>query len=89
MEELRKQFEKWCQCERNGVILKIGIDGEYNSRESQIMWEAWQASRAAIVIDLPPKMGEHQTMWDGTDWNQMHEHAVTAIRAAGLRVKEK
>lgn len=88
MEELRKQFEKWCQCERNGVILKIGIDGEYNSRESQIMWEAWQASRAAIEIELP------KNKWHPCDCIDVvvaydKDDIDQCIRAAGLRVKEK
>lgn len=87
MDESRKQFEEWFN-PRKIAMQKRGISTIRIVRLHKKMLEAWQASRAAIEIKLPPAMGEHQIQWDGTDWNQMREHAVNAIRAAGIKVKE-
>lgn len=88
MEESRKQFEEWC--DRNFSYKKgrfCMFRGEYGSQFTRQLFEAWQASRASIEIELPKGMGEHQVQWDGTDWNMMRDHAVNAIRAAGLKIK--
>lgn len=94
MEESRKHFQKWWEefydtsprepwdviySPDHDYFVDQDIDGQY---------DAWKASRATIEIKLPPAMGEHQIQYDGTDWNQMREHAVNAIRAAGIKVKE-
>ena len=86
MEQMRSEFEAWCRRERHGVILKRGADGEYNSHEAQIMWEAWQASRAIVEIEAPETesyLGTRQVTFErDAMW-------LDSIRAAGLRVKEK
>lgn len=50
-------------------------------------WAWWKKSRAALVVELPPAMGDHQVKYEGNDWNVMRGHAVKAIRAAGITVK--
>lgn len=90
MDESRKAFEQEfakrykfpCQFDRHDK------SGDYVDQRVRASWRMWVASRAAIEIKLPPAMGEHQIQYDGTDWNQMREHAVNAIRAAGIKVKE-
>lgn len=59
-EKMRDGFEQWCLA--NGYTLipaetKCGIiiDGDYGHPTVQIAWQAWQASRAALVVDLPEK----------------------------------
>jgi len=72
------------------VLKNLRDSDEYRETEGDrlnISWSMWQSSRAAIVVELPPAMGGAQTKWDGTDWNVMREHAVKAIRAAGITVK--
>ncbi|HAV1837533.1 TPA: hypothetical protein JG919_000760 [Enterobacter hormaechei subsp. steigerwaltii] len=90
MDESRKQFEREfarrykfpCQFDRHEK------SGEYADVRVRASWRMWVASREAIEIKLPPAMGEHQIQWEGTNWNLMREHAVNAIRAAGIKVKE-
>lgn len=87
MEESRVQFErKVGQAYGEDYLIK-DEEGDYTNWLISDLWDIWQASRAAIEVNLPKAMGEHQVQWDGTDWNMMREHAVNAIRAAGLKIK--
>jgi hypothetical protein len=48
-EQMREEFEKWAA----GVGLTLrGSSGNY-LKEIQCAWMSWQASRAALVIELP------------------------------------
>jgi hypothetical protein len=51
---MREEFEAWAA---NHYLLGECVtdleDGEYFDPEKQYAWEAWQASRAALVIELP------------------------------------
>ena len=59
--------------------------GEHNSR-----WEGWQASREAVVVELPP----HEECRCDTSWEEARQEAYnraldesrTAIEAQGLKV---
>lgn len=81
MEESRKQFEAWFS-PRKIAMQKRGISTIRIVRLHKKMLEAWQASRAAIEIELP-------------DWfYDMHKdqcidrnETIKYIRAAGLTVK--
>lgn len=57
-EKMRDGFESWCLA--NGYTLRpaetncgIIIEGDYGHPTVQIAWQAWQASRAALVVGLP------------------------------------
>lgn len=57
-EKMRDGFESWClakgytprPAETNCGII---IEGDYGHLTVQIAWQAWQASRAAMVTELP------------------------------------
>ncbi|MGO4744005.1 hypothetical protein [Serratia quinivorans] len=60
-EESRKQFEEWAEHTYSGgnMFLRVGPHKEaYHQTIIQELWEAWQASRASIVVDLPKLSGE-------------------------------
>ena len=55
---MREEFEAWCLA--NGYTLRpketkcgIIIEGNYGHPTVQIAWQAWQASRAALCVELP------------------------------------
>ena len=57
-EQMRDGFESWCLAK--GYTLRpaetncgIIIEGDYGHLTVQIAWQAWQASRAAMVAELP------------------------------------
>ncbi|ELM8713371.1 hypothetical protein Q2S97_004620 [Escherichia coli] len=68
------------------------IRGQYVMDDVQGHWQTWQASRAAIEIELQkPKKGQlpgdYHIGYDSGAESQ-YESDVEAIRAAGIKVKE-
>ena len=54
----QEQFEAW-------LSINTPCCSEYNRQQIEwLMWQAWQASRAAIVVELPP---QHEVVYDGYD----------------------
>lgn len=89
MDESRKAFESWIVSTTNsdlhrGVMLDRRESGRYSHLATENKWEAWQASRAAIEIDLPEWFSPHDC-GDRAMWSDSVEKA---IRAAGIKLKE-
>lgn len=80
MDESRKQFEEWFKNKYHvsSDVMKI------MHIKVEIAWEAWQASRAAIEIELP----ESFTMHSGRTPYLYVSEVQSSIRAAGIKVKE-
>ena len=82
VEDSRAQFEVWA--EEVGALpwghlkKQRTPSGGYSVQIYNYMWSAWQASRAAIVVELPEML----------DYELLDENSVkTSIRAAGITVK--
>lgn len=89
MDESRKAFESWVASATNsdlhrGIMLDRRESGGYSHLATENKWEAWQASRAAIEIELP----ESFTMHSGRTPYLYVSEVQSAIRAAGIKVKE-
>ncbi|ENT8171473.1 TPA: hypothetical protein N1270_000233 [Escherichia coli] len=87
MDESRKQFEEWFEnytgCDPKNKIYANMVE---------MYWQAWQASRAAIEIELQkpkkgPLPGDYHIGYDSGAESQ-YESDVEAIRTAGVKVKE-
>ncbi|HAO1227351.1 TPA: VOC family protein [Escherichia coli] len=87
MDESRKQFEEWFEnytgCDPKNKIYANMVE---------MYWQAWQASRAAIEIELQkpkkgPLPGDYHIGYDSGAESQ-YESDVETIRAAGIKVKE-
>ena len=84
MDESRKQFEAWFKSDYHPD--KVG------PYIKDILFFSWQASRAAIEIELQkpkkdPLPGDYHIGYDSGAESQ-YESDVEAIRAAGIKVKE-
>lgn len=75
----REQFEWWAK--ENGMSLVYG-DCDYVYSPTAWAWKAWQASRAAIEIELP----EEESF--GCTTGYYAEDVIEAIEQAGLEVKK-
>lgn len=80
----REQFEAWwktqravCQFAREG-----SKNGAYHSKPCQSAWDAWQASRKAVEVELPTAEGE-----EGGITELIVALCSEAIRSAGIKVK--
>lgn len=89
----REQFEAWwktqravCQFAREG-----SKNGAYHSKPCQSAWEAWQASREAVEVELPtaePDRGSDSQVDISAGFsNRMRSKCIESIRAAGIKVK--
>jgi hypothetical protein len=90
-EKMREEFEAWAATKgwesRN---MKRRTDGGYDDWSVQPMWLSWQASRAALVIELPPMPTAQRTDEEATFSGggcDMRRRCSKAIEAAGLKVK--
>lgn len=90
-EESRKQFEEWFRSKHEGQMITKGRG--YSDPITQLMWQAWQASRASIVVELPNGL----TTREALDLGYMGDYAAgvddgieetaKAIRSIGLSIK--
>lgn len=92
MEELkmtsREQFEEWFLSEHE----EVENSNELSAKVMKMMaWQSWQASRAAIEIEIPEVYGNKYTpssvTMDGFDFEEYIDDLQSNIRAAGLKVK--
>lgn len=76
MTESRKQFEEWFKQSHTENVQKV--DGEYVHGATERLWQAWQASRAAIVAKLPD--------WfvSGIDAAVYRDDVIKALNDAGV-----
>ena len=95
----REQFEKWVKEEtgfdlwRTEYPMTAWDDQQYKCHQTNLAWIAWQASRAAIEIEL--KQFDHfQICHYGADeryacgYIDAQNNANKAIENAGLKVKK-
>lgn len=88
-DKMREEFEAWVKSmwpaqdlKRFSVNFKEN-EGEYTGFTVQHCWEAWQASRAAVVIDLDKP-------WQTNVGAMMTPNGVKfSIEAAGLKYTVK
>lgn len=66
--------------------LKLCTLGRYERHVDN--WICWQASREAVVVELPPKWND-ATHSNKQDWDCGIEDARMAIEAQGLKVEVK
>lgn len=98
-DKMREEFEAWAITSAwmglSGECLEF-IDGGYVNCEVQAAWLAWQASREALVIELPPEPSVpdepeeaiDDSFMDGYYAAQgMRNACAQLITAAGLKVK--
>lgn len=99
MDESRKQFQSWFEEWFGEPPLtswnELWCDDGYSAEDIDHMWDAWQASRAAIEIEFPAKndiSSDDNPIPDLVDWddgrNAGIQECAEAIRAAGIKVKE-
>ena len=71
-DKMREEFEAWAAENGMAIHLARGESGLYGSPVTQRYWGCWQASRAAVVVELP---------------RVYTQVTRAAIEAAGLKVK--
>ncbi|HGN2751865.1 TPA: hypothetical protein ACKRW3_001369 [Pseudomonas aeruginosa] len=88
MPDIREEFEAWRHAEFGYCVpeeedpLAIG--------ECVKRWRIWQASRAALRVELPTQQGTNRSEWLQTwnnGYNECHQRVKEALQQAGIEVK--
>ncbi|HEJ5276107.1 TPA: hypothetical protein ACR6K7_003012 [Pseudomonas aeruginosa] len=97
MHDMREEFEAWASSHfvdvGSGNPLKKGPNGHYGFYVVATAWKAWQASRAALKVELPeravlPEYTEHRLLYcERTGFNDCLERVKEALQQAGIEVK--
>ncbi len=76
-DKVRAEFEEWylSEIDNEAPVLAGGI---FSSQHGNWCWQAWQSSRAALVVELPRLQGDAQ--YDG-------QEVIDALDAAGVAYK--
>ena len=82
-EKMREEFESWAiSCH-----MCTYLDGvEYRHQSTEWAWMAWQASRAALVVELPQKPYCAQGM-AYPDYSDALNDCREAIESVGVKCK--
>jgi len=84
VDKSREGFEAWAS--DNGAsprAIHRGTNGGYLLMSTFTAWEAWQASRAAVVVELPKDV----TNVTNKAYEEGRDDVITAIGKAGITVK--
>lgn len=88
-DKVREEFEAWVLSDYPNQHMGRFATGEYHSTVIEHCWQAWQASREALVIELPEGESLFQRMY-GVACERPplieRKHALAAIEAAGVKV---
>ncbi|HFF2105795.1 TPA: hypothetical protein ACGBGH_004798 [Pseudomonas aeruginosa] len=87
---MREEFEAWHHAEF-GYVIAVEDDPEQDGQCAK-RWKAWQASRAALRVELPDR--RDPLNWTGDDenprssgFNACLERVKEALQQAGIEVK--
>ncbi|CQI98124.1 hypothetical protein [Yersinia frederiksenii] len=94
----REDFEAWA--EKNGYRMDLIPNSDiYSYSSTRCSWEAWQAARESIVVELPPRksadiesekypdMTMYEAMMREGIWNDCIFECEKILRTAGIRIK--
>lgn len=100
--KMREQFEQWAKDRYSWHLHDDARDPEdrtlaswngetYGNRIVEGMWQAWQASRTAVVVELPAerRIRHMPTPDENSSYNEALENCRDAIEAQGLNVEVK
>lgn len=87
----RAQFEEWFKTHWVEKVANMSMFERH--RLQNLAWMAWQASRAAIVVELPEKISEHNRNENGyvlphaSSYDEAIDDCAEGVMAAGISIK--
>lgn len=91
---IRDEFEAWAKTDAGGLEeddFRWMSAGKYYWATTQMMWEAWQASRSVLVVKLPSlreiTMGRRENEHD-SGFNAAVDLCIDVVESAGIKVKK-
>lgn len=92
IEKMREEFEAWASSPEFGLRgghFSRGEGGEYLNYPTQCYFMVWQASRAAIEVELPKPYSKHRMVSKPERYARSAAllEAGDAIESLGLKIK--
>ena len=92
MEKMREEFEGWFCSTIPYPIAKeswfaIMDDGDYIITDVQAAWAGWKASRAALCVELPPRMNGPDSDTYACGFDNALYAAEIKMEVAGVKYK--
>ena len=90
MKSSREQFEEWVKAETGFDLYRTNFpmtswdNQQYKDHSTNLAWMSWQASRAAVEVELP------SVIWDMSECGSQHydrDDVIDAIQSVGVKVK--
>lgn len=85
MDKMQREFEQWAVNFKGTLNLPLFVlkdeDGVYTDGMARMAWIAWQASRAALVVELPEYVA------DSAIRNKAIDEIKTKLDKAGIKYK--
>ena len=85
-EKMRESFELWWRSLGHQGFRKKP-DGRYGFGHTETAWQAWQASRAALVVELPPEREERFIDSYQEGWNDAIDSCRVLVESVGVTCK--
>ncbi|AMO82082.1 hypothetical protein [Obesumbacterium proteus] len=86
-EQFEAAWEKNNECEPMDGWESLRCDDGYTDEIIDGQWWAWQASREAVEVEMPPQVDCCNVPFAAHSWNACLEESEKRIRAAGIKVK--
>ncbi|ERU49230.1 TPA: hypothetical protein SMN62_001442 [Pseudomonas aeruginosa] len=91
MPDMREEFEAWATKHRM-PIHRDGVVTDYAARCTDECWQAWKASRAALKVELPEKIGPHNMVGrhvlpEAAGYDDAIDDCREALQQAGIELK--
>ncbi|EMB9912240.1 TPA: hypothetical protein ACMFQU_006481 [Pseudomonas aeruginosa] len=88
---MREEFEAWATKHRM-PIHRDGVVTDYAARCTDECWQAWKASRAALKVELPEKIGPHNMVGrhvlpEAAGYDDAIDDCREALQQAGIELK--
>ena len=84
-DQMRAEFEAWARSRAIDLWMHPDGSGKYYGRAAQQTFEAWQASRASLCVELPKQYGI------GGEACDAHDRAISmcqgSLDKAGVKYK--
>lgn len=80
MDKCREQFEEWFNSVAKNAVLADTIkddNGNYYFAETRLLWQAWQASRQALVVSLPDASNDGEESLMLVVYKELEEHGIS------------
>lgn len=84
-EKMRDGFEEWLN--DSGQLTMKEDDGEYSFQHTRFAWMAWQASRAALVVELPDEYKDRYLDKYQEGFNDAVESCRNRLEDLGLELE--